>query len=248
MSLPPELAFVFGETSNVFQRARVIFHEMVAESTLALTIERPEDFVFKAGDNTMVSIPGAHADDLKEFTIASAPYEKDLVLAMRVRNSNFKNACYALKHGDALNVRSPAGTIWHATESPQIWLSGGIGTTPFRSIIRELIHTHASLSIIHIHSDRSRASIPYLSEFESYATEHETFEFISTTTREKGQGSLSGRITSNMIATHAPHYTESYFFVVGTDSFVGSMRKELTELDISAEKIRTERFDGYKVC
>lgn len=247
MSLPPELAFVFGEATNVFHRTRLISREMVGDNTLALTIERPENFIFEAGQNTTVSIPGAHAEYLKEFTIASAPSDMDLVLAMRVRNSNFKHACYALKSGDAIMVRSPAGALWEASAAPQVWLSGGIGITPFRSIIRELIHQSAALNITHIHSDRSRASVPFLQEFESYATEHKGFRFFPTMTRESVQGGLSGRITGNMIAPHAPQYPESHFFVVGTDSFVASMRQTLAELGVPAAHVRTERFDGYKI-
>ncbi len=244
MSLPPELAFVFGEVANVFHRTRVVSREMVAESTLALTIERPDGFSFTAGQNTMLSLPGINADDLKEFTIASAPYEQDVTLAMRVRNSNFKNATYALKAGDAISARDPSGTLWEPTAAPQVWLSGGIGITPFRGIIRQMLHENASLDITHIHSDRSRASIPFLQEFESYAAEHERFQFFPTLTREAGE--RKGRITGDMITTLAPKYAESDFYVVGTESFVTSMRDTLASLGVSASQIRTERFEGYK--
>lgn len=246
MSLPPELAFVFGETANVFHRTRLISREMVAESTLALTIERPADFQFSAGQHTMVSIPGANADNLKEFTIASAPSDPDIVLATRVRNSKFKDALYALKAGDAITLRSASGTLWTESRSPQVWLSGGIGITPFRSIIRELIHRDAALDITHIHSDRSRASVPFLTEFVSYATEREGYRFVPTLTREKTVGGHGGRITRDLIATHAPQFAESDYFVVGTESFVTSMRIEILALGVSGSQIHTERFEGYK--
>lgn len=246
MSLPPELAFVFGDISNVFHRTRLVSREMVAENTLALTIERPEHFIFEPGQNTMVSIPGVNADDLKEFTIASAPYEQHVVLAMRVRNSDFKNACYALKEGDAIQVRDPAGSLWAKTAAPQVWLSGGIGITPFRGIIRELIHQNALLKITHIHSDRRRASVPFAQEFESYASTHDGYQFVTTMTREAGQGERKGRITSSLIEECVPQYIESNFFVVGTEAFVASMRSELAALGVPAGQIRSERFEGYK--
>lgn len=246
MGLPPELADIFGETSSVFHRVHLISREMVAENTLALTIERPDDFIFEPGQNTTISLPGVHADDLREFTIASAPYEKDLMLAMRVRNSNFKNACYKLKPGDVINIRYPAGALWQETTAPQIWLSGGIGITPFRGIIRHLIHQNTPLAVTHIHSDRTRASTPFLQEFESYAALRDGFQFFPTMTREAGKEIISGRITGDMITSHAPHYAESSYFVVGTDSFVLTMREILAHLGISAANVRTERFDGYK--
>ncbi len=246
MSLPPELAFVFGETVNVFHRTRLISREMVAESTLALTIERPADFEFSAGQHTLVSIPGANADNLKEFTIASAPSDPDIVLATRVRNSKFKDALYALKAGDAITLRSASGTLWTESHAPQVWLSGGIGITPFRSILRELMQKNAQLNVTHIHSDRSRASVSFLAEFESCAIEHDGYRFIPTLTREKTVGGQGGRITRELIASHAPQFVKSDFFVVGTESFVSSMRAQILSLGVSASQIRTERFEGYK--
>lgn len=246
MSLPPELAFVFGEVKNVFHQARVISREMIAESTLALTIERPAGFEFTAGENTMISIPGPQADDLREFTIASAPYEQELMIAMRVRNTNFKHAVYALAPGDALRLRDPAGTLWEASDAPQVWLSGGIGITPFRSIARELIHKNVPLDITHIHSDRTRSTAPFLQEFESYAAKYEGFTFLTTMTRESPAEGLRGRISGEMIAALAPRYIESNCYIVGTDSFVAGMRETLMELGVSRAQVRTERFDGYK--
>lgn len=246
MGLPPELAFVFGETENVFHRTRLISREMVAENTLALTIQRPDHFEFEAGQNTVVSIPGAHAEHLKEFTIASAPYEDHIVLAMRVRNSSFKNACYALKSGDAIRLRDAAGSLWAKTDAPQLWFSGGIGITPFRSVIRELIHQDVSLSVTHFHSDRTSSSVPFMQEFESYAAADNGYRFIPTTTREGSRDSLSGRITGDMISEHAPGYAQSACFVVGTESFVASIRDVLGVLGVPATRVRTERFEGYR--
>lgn len=219
---------------------------MVAENTLALTIERPAGFSFEAGATTMVFIPGAQAEDAKEFTIASAPYEADLVIAMRVRGSAFKKACYALKAGDAIMVRDASGSPYPATQGPEVWLSGGIGITPFRSILRERIHTHAPLDIVHLHSDRSLGSVPFAREFEACSTTHTNYQFLITLTREAAGAVLKGRITAATIRTYAPRFADSAFTIVGTDSFVGAMRVVLGELGIAQDRIRTERFDGYK--
>lgn len=245
MGLPSELAFVFGDTPSVFQRTRLIAREMIAENTLALTIERPGDFTFEAGQNTTISLPGKHADDLREFTMASAPHEKDLMIAMRIRNSEFKNACYALRPGDAISVRTAAGSLWQQTAEPQVWLSGGIGITPFRSIIRHLRHLGAPISVTHIHSDHSRGTAPFLTEFEAYASENNGFEFRTTMTQES-TGDLQGRISAEMIASVTPGYRASRFFIVGTDAFTGAMHEALARLGISGADVHPERFDGYR--
>ena len=145
-----------------------------------------------------------------------------------------------------ISVRSPAGSLWQQTSEPQVWLSGGIGITPFRSIIRHLLHIRASLSVTHFHSDRTRATAPFLEEFESYVAECSGFNFLATMTGEEKQAGLRGRITGDMIAAHASEYLLNRYFVVGTDSFIVAMRKMLTELGISPTQVRTEKFDGYK--
>ncbi len=246
MGLPPELAFVFGETENVFQRTHIVSREMVAESTLALTIARPTDFEFTPGQNTLVSIPGPHAEHLKELTIASAPYEREIVLATRIRNSKFKDALYALRVGDAITLRSASGGLWSESAAPQVWLSGGIGITPFRSIVRELIHTGGPLDVTHIHSDRSHARVPFAAEFESYTREHSGYQFIPTMTSEARQDERKGRINADMLTELVPTHAECTFSVVGSESFVASMRSVLATLGISQSCIRTERFEGYR--
>ena len=60
--------------------------------------------------------------------------------------------------------------------------------------------------------------------------------------RESPQEGLRGRITGEMIAASAPQYIESNCYVVGTDSFVASMRETLTALGVPAAQVRTERF------
>lgn len=246
MGLPPELAFVFGETESVFHRTRVIARALIAENTLALTIEKPGGFQYEAGAATMVFIPGAQAEDSKEFTLASAPYESDLMIAMRIRGSAFKNACYRLKPGDSIMVRDASGSPYAHSGGPEVWLSGGIGITPFRSLLRQRIHDHASLDIVHIHSDSSPASVPFAAEFKAASSTHAMYRFLITLTSESAHGLLKGRISAAMIRTHAPQYAASAFTVVGTDSFVGAMRVMLGELGVSADRIRTERFEGYK--
>jgi ferredoxin-NADP reductase len=246
MSLPPELAYVFGETSSpIYKRSRLISREMIAESTLALTLERPEGFRFEPGQNTIVSIPGKIADDLREFSFASAPHEKDLMLAMRVRDSRFKNACYALMPGDELTIRNPSGALWKETKKPQLWLSGGIGITPFRSILRESLHNGGPFPVLHLHSDHSLATAPFLAEFEAHAKKNNAYQFVLTLTREKSLGHEIGRITEKTIESYAPHLLECDCTIVGTTSFVGIMRSALTSLKVPALQIRTERFEGY---
>ncbi len=246
MSLPDELAFVFGDVSTVFHRTHVISREMVAENTLALTIERPEGFAFSAGQHTLVSIPGPVAEHLTELSIASAPHEQSIVIATRIRASKFKDTLYALTEGDAITLRSASGSLWSTSAAPQVWLSGGIGISPFRSIIRNLTHQRAAISVTHLHSDRSRASVPFMQEFESYANDYDGYRFIPTFTREKGRGGESGRITRALIASHVPNAAESNYFVVGTESFVAAMRSEIATLGVSAVYIHTERFEGYR--
>lgn len=219
---------------------------MVAEGTLALTLERPDRFEFQPGQNTTISLPGVHADDLRELSLASAPYERDLVIATRTRNSEFKHAYYSLKPGDAIMVRDPAGSLWLESDAPQVWLSGGIGITPFRSIMRELLHTTASLAVTHIHSDRLQASIPFLQEFESYTAAHTGYRFTPTLTRASGHEYHRGRISADLIAALSAEYAGSEFFVVGTDAFVASMRNALDVLGVPSDQVRTEKFEGYK--
>src|SRR5881392_451157 len=117
--------------------------ESVAEGTSAFHFDKPAGFSHQAGQNAIFSLidPGEMdaAGPSRPFTIASAPHERELMIATRMRDSTFKRALGVLPIGAKLSIDGPAGVmVLHEDESrPAVFLAGGIGITPFLAMARD---------------------------------------------------------------------------------------------------------------
>lgn len=113
----------------------------VAEGTMAFSFEKPAGFEFKAGqfiDVTLIDPPETDAEgDTRGFSIASAPYEEDLMVATRMRDTAFKRVLKTMPLGTEVRIEGPFGslTLHNNVARPAVFLAGGIGITPFRSIL-----------------------------------------------------------------------------------------------------------------
>src|SRR5258706_11536083 len=120
--------------------------ETVAEGTMAFYFARPAEFKFEAGQSMNVSLIDPPETDGKgnarSFSIASAPYETELIIATRMRDTAFKRVLKSMPAGGRVSLRGPMGhfTLDGADARPAVFLAGGIGITPFVSMSRQAAH------------------------------------------------------------------------------------------------------------
>src|SRR5215510_12916064 len=114
--------------------------EKVAEGTMAFHFEKPPGFQHKAGQFVRLTLINPSETDAegtgRTFTLASAPYERDLMIATRMRDTAFKRVLRSGAVGLEVELRGPFGalTLHDDSSRPAVFLAGGIGITPFRSI------------------------------------------------------------------------------------------------------------------
>src|ERR1041384_1994324 len=89
--------------------------EEIAAGTMAFHFEKPEGFVYKAGqfaDYTLIDPPETDAEgDTRGFSLASAPYEDDLISATRMRDTAFKRVLKTMPLGTELTLDAPYGSF-----------------------------------------------------------------------------------------------------------------------------------------
>src|SRR5215475_7222075 len=118
--------------------------EEMAERTMAFHFSKPADFQFRAGqamDVTLLDPPETDAEgNTRTFSIASAPFDGDLMIATRMRDTAFKRVLRNAEPGLNVKIRGPSGSfvMYRGTEKPAVFLAGGIGITPFVSMIRQV--------------------------------------------------------------------------------------------------------------
>jgi len=231
----------------------VLERKSIADSTILLKLERPHDFQFVAGLNLDLTLPDCDNDQFsgkRTLSIASAPYEPFIELAIRTRPSPFKEAVAQLEPGDPVRIDGPYGTfgLRHDASTPAVFIAGGIGITPFLSIIRQMKRENWSGNVYLFYSNRRRAISAYIDEFQSLGKEESWFNLIPVFTRISPDGSFgsfeNGRVTPDMIRKHVPDVDSAHFYVVGGSEMVWSMVRELDSI-APRERITVEDFTGF---
>ena len=133
-------------TATSAHNASLTKREETAEGTMAFHFAKPADFEFRPGqsmDVTLLNPPETDAEgNSRTFSIASAPFDNDLMIATRMRDTAFKRVLRKAAPGLQVKIDGPSGSfvLHRKSEKPAVFLAGGIGITPFVSIIRQAGH------------------------------------------------------------------------------------------------------------
>jgi ferredoxin-NADP reductase len=227
----------------------------IAEGTMAFFLEKPRDFQFKPGqhlDLTLLDPPEIDSEGaVRTFSIASAPYERDLVVATRMRDTAFKRVMARLPFGTELKFDGPMGSFTlHKTPSKAaVFLAGGIGITPFRSILRQANQEKSTLLFYLFYSNQRPEDAAFLDELQELSKSSPRFIFIpsmSEIARSKKEWTGErGLINWEMLAKHFCELKGPIYYIAGPPSMVSAMRQMLIKAEISDDDIRTEEFRGY---
>src|SRR6185436_8044836 len=145
-------------------------HE-AAEGTMSFHFTKPDGFEFKAGQAVELLIPdpaNPGKDFGHAFSIVSAPYQDELAIATRMRDSAYKKALRALPTDSPVRLDGPFGslTLHNKRSRAAVFIAGGIGITPFVSIIRQATRDRLPQKIALIYSNRRPEDAAFLSELE----------------------------------------------------------------------------------
>jgi len=234
--------------------AKLLRKEVVAEATAAFHFEKPKGFEYMAGqtiDLTLLNPAETDKDgNTRPYTIASAPHEDDLIIATRMRDSSFKRTLRDAGEGLLIEMEGPFGsfTLHENIRRPAIILVGGIGITPFRSMIMDALHRNLPHQIYLFYSNRTPQGAPFLAEFEALSKKSKQFVLVSTMTDKnigpewKGE---KGYITLQMIQKYVPQRENALYYTAGPQEMVKAMRVLLHDAGVSGDDIKTEEFSGY---
>lgn len=229
--------------------------EEVAKGTLMFRIRKPEGFRFVAGQAIYVSLPGLEKADSKgrvrTFTIASAPQDAELEIATRQTDSSFKRYLAGAAAGTAVQIEGPYGdlALHEDTQRPAVLLAGGIGVTPFRSMVLDATNRALPRRLFLFYSNRTPEDAAFLAELRELEQQNPNFKLIATFTDDgtevSDERAERGYITAEMIRKHAGDLTSLTFYVAGPSSMVSAMEALLKDAGIKQEDVHAEKFPGY---
>lgn len=145
---------------------------------------------YRAGQYSVLDL-GTKEDSkgpTRSFTIASSPTEKDAILiTTRIRDTPFKQKLSKLEEGTAVKITAPVGrfTLPEDRSKSVVFLSGGIGVTPFRSMIKYATDKELPLKITMFDSNRNQSNILYKDEFDKCVKVNKNLRIIYTIAGEE---------------------------------------------------------------
>jgi len=236
-------------------KTRLKQRDQIAEGTMAFHFEKPSGFVFKAGqtaDITLINPPETDAEgNIRTFSIASSPQEEQLMFATRMRDTAFKRVLRNLHLDSEVQIDGPMGsfTLHNNVAKAAVFLAGGIGVTPFSSIIRQAAQEKLRHKLYLFYSNRRPEDACFVDLLSEAAGQNPNFHLIATMTemsksRREWKGE-TGVINKEMLAKHLSRLQGPIYFVAGPPAMVAAMRRTLTEAGVDKDDIRTEGFAGY---
>jgi len=185
------------------------------------------------------------------FTLASSPTEHNLRLGIRYYNhgSTFKKNLKSLSSDAPISVGQLGGDFVLPKDNTQklAFIAGGIGITPFRSMIKYLSDTNDMRSVTLLYGERSTNDIAYSDIFEEARRKVavDTTYITAAPTNIESDFVKTGRIDQNIIRSQIPDYTKRIFYVSGPQPMVRSIKKILLQLGIPKNHIKLDYFPGY---
>jgi ferredoxin-NADP reductase len=236
-------------------KVKLAGRDEVAEGTMAFRFEKPAGFQFKAGQYAELTLLNPSENDFegasRTFSIASAPSDPELMFATRMQDTAFKRVLKSSPVGTEVSLDGPMGafTLHHDEKKAGIFLAGGIGITPFLSIIRDAAGQKLPHHLFMFFSNRRPEDTPFLDRLFAVEKENPNFHFIPTmTAMEKSQREWKGEtgyIDKTMLMRYLPALDGPIYYIAGPPSMVGAMQKMLATAAVNPDDVRAEEFGGY---
>src|SRR5688572_21508002 len=234
--------------------AALMSRELVAERTMSFRFAKPADWAYRAGqfvDITLIDPAETDAEgNTRGFSISSAPSEDVIMITTRLRDTAFKRVLQTMPIGTAVKIEGPFGDLrLHHADRPAVVLTGGIGITPFRSILTETIRDGGlPYSVVVFYANRRPQDAAFLDELRELAGQDANLTFVATMSgldpTDPWDGER-GHIDGSMLARHLDGVSDAIYYLTGPPGMVKGLRTMLVSSGVDEDDIRTEEFTGY---
>ena len=228
-------------------RARIREKREVARGTLEVVFACDEPFTFKAGQFFTLVLPNPPYSDergnRRYFSIANPPGRKGIItIVTRMRDSAFKRSLREMPTGSEVEIGKIAGNLVLPEDSsrPIVMIAGGIGISPFMSMIRHVNDEKLDYRITLFYSNRNLESAAYLDELKQMP-----IRLIVTMDGDPEWAGEKRTIDAQFVRDYLPDRGECSFMVAGPPGMSDSLLDALMDAGVEKKNVKVERFAGY---
>jgi ferredoxin-NADP reductase len=208
---------------------------------------------YRAGQYFYVVIKIGEQEAEHHFTISSSPTETEkggyLEFTKRITDSDYSQALDRMKPGDRAQLRGPEGNFTlPRTKTNVAFLSGGIGITPLRSMLRYIADKGLKHNVVLIYGNKDWENVAFRDELEQIAGTHDGIRVeyvLSGPDFPPGWSGRKGHITSELVAELVPDYKERTFYLSGPLKMVLSLEDQLARIRVPKKQVKHDYFPGY---
>lgn len=222
---------------------------------MAFHFERPSGFDFKPGQSADLTLSNPPETDgggnTRTLSIASPPFENQLMFTTRMRDTAFKRSLRKVPLGTEVKIDPPMGsfTLHKNSTKAAVFLAGGIGITPFLSIVRQADHDRLPHKLHLFYSNRRPEDATFLDVLQMLEKINPNFQLVCTMTKmsksKKEWKEETGLINREMLLRHLTNLQGPIYYIAGPPAMVAGLRKMLVAANVDEDDIRTEDFAGY---
>ncbi len=244
---------------------KLLEKKKVADGTMAFIFDKPAGFEFKGGqhaDLTLINSPETDAEGpSRTFSIVSSPAEPFLEFATRMRDTAFKRILGNAVPGLEVKLEGPFGsmTLHKDQARPAVFLAGGIGITPFMSILRQAEAEKLPHKIFLFSANRRPEDAAFMDELRELEKKNPNFKFVGVMSQMPAHRSSSaggerseldwagerGRIDAALLRKHLPDPSAPVYYLAGSPQMVAAMREIIPAAGGDEDSVRSEDFAGY---
>ncbi len=231
--------------------------QRIARDTMAFWFDtNGRRYEFRAGQHADFVFPrpcmGSESDNSRTFSLASSPHDKEpIMIAMRMRQTAFKNALKAAALGTKFIVSRPRGSFTLHTDitRPAVFIAGGIGITPIRSILQWATQERLPHKLYLFYSNRETDDAAFIEDLESMTVQNPNFTFVPTITRHKALARPyeKGHVNREMLTRHLLGLNGPIYYIAGPSRMVNAITDLLNSSGVNEDDMRTEEFGDYNL-
>ena len=214
--------------------------EQVNYDTWTFYFQKSQGFRYQAGQYIKIKLPIDHPDNRgvsRYFTLSSSPTEEYLTITTRIIKSTFKNTLNSLEKGQMVEARGPWGdfVLNENGKETRVFLAGGIGLTPFRSMLKYIADMKMDIPVVMFNSYKTEKDAEISSVLEPFQKELPNFSLKI----------IHERITTELLQKELDLNSLNIYYIAGPEKMVSTLALSLRKIGVLEESIKIDDFPGY---